>query len=155
MQLQATSITIDNAVETDIPTLCALLEDLFGIEADFEADTEAQRRGLAMLIAAPDRGMIKVARTAEGKVIGMVSAQLIISTAQGTPAAWLEDMIVHKDYRHAGIGRTLIDAVLQWCKEQGVTRAQILVDIENTPAVGYYQHLGWQPTQLQARRMFI
>ena len=120
------TITIDNATPSDIPALVELLAELFSIEADFKPDTERQ-----------------------------VSAQLVISTAQGTPSAWLEDMVVSPDYRSGGIGRQLLEAVQEWAKSKGATRAQLLVDTENLPAVGYYQHLGWEATQLQARRLFF
>ena len=40
-------------------------------------------------------------------------------------------------------------------KTKGATRAQLLVDTANIEALGYYQHLHWESTQLQARRMFL
>jgi ribosomal protein S18 acetylase RimI-like enzyme len=151
------TITIDNATPSDIPALVELLAELFSIEADFKPDTERQVLGLSLLLSNPEQAVIKVARDTSkvGKVIGMVSAQLVISTAQGTPSAWLEDMVVSPDYRSGGIGRQLLEAVQEWAKSKGATRAQLLVDTENLPAVGYYQHLGWEATQLQARRLFF
>jgi len=146
---------IDDATEADIPALVGLLAELFSIEKDFRPDTEKQIRGLGMLIGCPQQGVIKVARDENGKAIGMVSAQLVISTAQGAPSAWVEDMVVSPALRAQGLGRTLLDAALQWAKDKGATRAQLLVDTENTPAVGYYRHLGWESTQLQARRIFL
>ena len=149
------AIRIDDAAESDIPQLVALLATLFGIEADFRPDTAAQECGLRLLLAQPEHGVIKVARNDGGLAVGMVSAQLVISTAQGAPSAWVEDMVIREDYRNAGIGRRLMEALLAWCKAHGATRAQLLVDTENVPALGYYQHLGWEGTQLQARRIFL
>ena len=151
------TITIDNATPSDIPVLVELLAELFSIEADFKPDTERQVLGLSLLLSNAEQAVIKVARdTAKDcAVVGMVSAQLVISTAQGTPSAWLEDMVVSHEYRSAGIGRQLLDAVQEWAKARGATRAQLLVDTENLPAIGYYQHLGWESTQLQARRLFF
>ncbi len=146
---------IDDATEADIPALVGLLAELFSIEKDFRPDTEKQIRGLDMLIGCPQQGVIKVARDENGQVIGMVSAQLVISTAQGAPSAWVEDMVVSPAWRTQGLGRTLLDSALQWASDKGATRAQLLVDIENIPAVGYYRHLGWESTQLQARRIFL
>jgi GNAT superfamily N-acetyltransferase len=132
-----------------------LLAELFSIEKDFRPDTKKQIRGLGMLIGRPQQGVIKVARDKNGRVIGMVSAQLVISTAQGAPSAWVEDMVVSTAWRAQGLGRTLLDAALQWAIDKGATRAQLLVDIENTPAVDYYRHLGWKFTHLQTRRIFL
>lgn len=146
---------IDEATLNDIPALVNLLADLFSIEKDFSANASKQVRGLELIIASPERGVIKVVRDVQGKVIGMVSAQLVVSTAQGAASAWIEDMVISKDYRRAGLGKSLLSATLKWVTEQGATRAQLLVDIENISAGGYYQHLGWETTQLQARRIFL
>jgi len=79
----------------------------------------------------------------------------VISTAQGAHSAWLEDMIIHQKYRGLGLGKALLNEALAWVKQKGATRAQLLVDIENAPAAGYYKHLGWQKTQLEARKIFL
>ena len=146
---------LDDANLNDIPALTGLLAELFSIEKDFQADTAKQARGLEMLIANQENVVIKVARDLQGKTIGMVSAQLVISSAQGALSAWVEDMVISQDYRNAGLGKALLEAALQWAKSKGATRAQLLVDSENLPAVGYYKHLGWESTQLQARRTFL
>jgi GNAT superfamily N-acetyltransferase len=148
-------IVYGEANEADVPALVGLLAILFGIEKDFSADTSKQKTGLEMLLKNPQTATIQVARNTAGKAIGMVSAQLVISTAQGAKSAWVEDMVIDADYRGQGIGKQLLQNALQWAKNQGATRAQLLVDIENTEALGYYQHLNWQATQLQARRVFL
>jgi ribosomal protein S18 acetylase RimI-like enzyme len=146
---------ITPATIADIPQLVELLSQLFSIEKDFQPDRERQVRGLHLLISEPERGIIMVARNEEGKAVGMVSAQLVISTAQGAPSAWVEDMVISPEYRGAGTGKALLQSALDWAKEKGATRAQLLVDMENDPAIGYYRHLGWETTQLQARRIFF
>jgi len=146
---------ISDAVDSDIPMLISLLAELFSIEQDFSPDMTKQSRGLELLISLPEQGVIKVAKTNTNEIIGMVSAQLVISTAEGAPSAWIEDMVVKRDYRTQGIGRRLLDEALNWARSKGATRAQLLVDLDNTPALGYYDHLGWQGTRLGARRIFI
>lgn len=78
---------IDNALQSDISALVALLNTLFNIEVDFAANSDKQATALAIILKMPDRAVIKVARNENQQVIGMVSAQLVISTAQGTPSA--------------------------------------------------------------------
>jgi GNAT superfamily N-acetyltransferase len=148
-------IVYGDANEADIPALVGLLAILFGIEKDFSADFTKQKTGLEFLLKNPQTATIQVARNSAGKAIGMVSAQLVISTAQGAKSAWVEDMVINADYRGQGIGKQLLQNALDWAKNQGATRAQLLVDVENSKAVGYYQHLDWQATQLQARRVFL
>jgi len=145
---------IRDATPADVPELNRLLDDLFSIEQDFQPNTENQERGMLLLLQHPDRGCIKVAEEG-GRIIGMVSAQLVISTAEGAPSAWVEDMVVRDGWRGQGIGRALLDSLMDWAQSKGATRAQLLVDLDNEPALGYYQHLGWQTTKLGARRIAL
>lgn len=146
---------IEDATPDDVVELIRLLDALFSIEQDFHPDTGRQERGLRLLIDLPDRAVIKVARDDAGQIAGMVSAQLVISTAEGAPSAWVEDMVVREDIRSQGMGRALLESLMQWAQSKGATRAQLLVDLDNTPAIGYYDHLGWQATRLGARRLML
>ncbi len=148
-------INYTEATASDLDALVSLLAILFNIEQDFSPDFSKQKTGLTLLLQNQQTASIQVAKNAEGKVIGMVTAQLVISTAQGAASAWIEDMVVDPAYRSHGIGKTLLQNSIDWAKSKGATRAQLLVDIENTPALAYYQHLKWEATQLQARRIFL
>lgn len=149
------NIVFNEATTLDIPDLSKLLSVLFSIEKDFIPDFTKQQKGLALLIQNNANATIQVARDASGKVIGMVSAQLVISTAEGAASAWIEDMVVDANYRGQGIGKQLLKYVRAWAKAKGATRAQLLVDITNTDAIAYYKQLNWEATQLQARRVFL
>lgn len=148
-------ITYNEAIETDIADLVSLLSVLFSIEKDFTPDLTNQQKGLELLLKNNATATIQVARNSAGKVIGMVTAQLVISTAQGAASAWIEDMVVDAEYRGCGVGKELLQQTLAWVKTKGATRAQLLVDITNTDALSYYEHLKWESTQLQARRVFL
>ena len=148
-------ITYSQANETDIADLVNLLSLLFNIEKDFNPDTSKQQKGLELLLKNCTTATIQVAKNDTGKMIGMVSAQLVISTAEGAPSAWVEDMVIDATYRGHGIGKQLLKNTLAWAKNKGATRAQLLVDTANSDALGYYQHLNWETTQLQARRVIL
>ncbi len=153
------SLLIRAALSSDIPALSALLHQLFSIEQDFTPDNAKQVAGLTQLLQHPERGTILIAQNASsedsGEVIAMVSAQLVISTAQGSPSAWIEDMVVEQAWRSQGVGRQLLTAILDWARLKGATRAQLLVDMDNPPALAYYDHLGWRSTRLQARQLML
>ena len=149
------NITYSEALPGDITSLASLLSVLFNIEKDFNPDLTKQKIGLELLIKNKATTTIQVARNSTGKVIGMVTAQLVISTAQGAPSAWVEDMVVDSAYRGRGVGKKLLQHTQEWAKAKGATRAQLLVDIKNEGALGYYRHLKWETTQLQARRVYF
>jgi len=144
-------VSIRRATSRDLDALVRLLGVLFSIEADFAPDVERQRRGLAMLLATPERAAVLVAERA-GAVAGMVTAQLVVSTAEGGPSALVEDMVVEANERRHGVGRALLAAAEAWAAERGATRLQLLADRENAPALRFYERLGWRWTQLVCLR---
>jgi GNAT superfamily N-acetyltransferase len=135
------------AEERDLEVLIGLLQALFSIEADFRPDPDRQRRGLARLLAEPARAAVLVAER-RGAVVGMVTAQLVVSTSEGGPSAWVEDLVVAEEERGRGIGRRLLDAIEAWARAEGATRLQLLADRENAPALAFYARLGWRSTRL-------
>jgi GNAT superfamily N-acetyltransferase len=149
------TISIKPATSDDIESLVKLLNALFSIEQDFTPNEDAQRSGLRMLLDNPNNGQIFVAHHPQAKVIGMVSAQLVISTAMGAPSAWLEDMVIFEPFRGQGVGKMLLESAKQWAKSKGAKRLQLVADADNEPALAFYKHLNWQPTRLFAWKKII
>lgn len=147
-----TAYAIQAARREDIPALILLLDTLFTIEQDFTPDHSTQQKGLELLLQQPDMAYIAVAKNDAGKVIGMASAQLVVSTAEGAFSAWIEDVVVDANYRQHGIGSALLNNVLDWAAAKGATRAQLLADLDNAPALDFYQRIGWKKTRLVAHR---
>ena len=146
-------IRIEPALAPDIPELLKLLASLFAIERDFAFDAARQRRGLERLLAEPrDRSTVLLARE-NGAVAGMASGQMVISTAEGAPSVWIEDVVVATPFRGRGVGRALLRGVLDWAAGHGATRAQLLADRDNDQALAFYRHLGLERTNLVALRL--
>jgi GNAT superfamily N-acetyltransferase len=139
------------ASTTDLPILVRLLEQLFSLEADFAPNAEAQRLGLALMLSDPRTRIVLVAER-EGAVIGMVTGQLTVSTAEGGLSVLVEDMVVEAAHRGTGVGNALLGAVEEWARARGATRLQLLADRENAPALAFYDRAGWRSTQLVCLR---
>jgi GNAT superfamily N-acetyltransferase len=139
---------IRNGRTDDLDTLAALLRQLFSIEADFTVDAGRQQRGLfLMLDGCLKHRCVKVAEV-NGEVVGMVTAQLLISTAEGGAVALVEDMVVDGHYRGRGIGRQLMAAIEAWSREHGASRLQLLADRTNFSGLDFYDKIGWRPTRM-------
>jgi GNAT superfamily N-acetyltransferase len=149
--MSANELNIRSATTGDIPALVALLSSLFSIEADFDIDTERQECGLALMLERPDERCILLAES-DGKIVGMVTLQVLISTAEGGPVGLIEDMVVHESARGRGVGKKLLAAMETWAWERGLTRLQLLADNANTGALRFYEREGWDTTQLVCRR---
>jgi len=132
--------------------MVGLLELLFAIEVDFTADATRQSRGLALLLQQP-LARIMVAED-EGRVVGMCSGQLTVSTAEGGFSLLVEDLVVTPDCRGRRIGPRLIEAVARWAAGHGAMRMQLLADRDNKSALNFYHRLGWQGTSLICLRRY-
>ena len=138
------------ALAADIDALLQLLDALFTIEQDFTPDRERQRRGIEMLLQAPD-AYVAVAEH-EGAVIGMATLQVVISTAEGGSSGLIEDVVVRESHRGRGIGQMLMNHLVAWAENRGLSRLQLLADQDNRPALDFYRKQGWSMTRLIALR---
>jgi GNAT superfamily N-acetyltransferase len=144
------SCVIRAAKAADVPAMAGLLADLFKIETEFPIDRTKQERALRMIIERPSAAAWVA--ECDGQVVGMVTAQTVVSTAEGGESIWIEDVIVRDGWRRKGIGRRLVQAVEQWCAARGVTRMQLLADGGNEDAMAFYPHRGWTRTGMVAFR---
>ena len=144
-------IQIDFAITDDLPQLVDLLAELFTLESDFHPDHDKQLRGLQMIIDQPALGRLFVLRI-DGKVVGMANALVTVSTAEGGQVLLLEDVIVRSEHRVRGLGRRLVEHVLDWAREQGMLRVTLLVDRDNQSALNFYHKLGFENSHMMVLR---
>lgn len=142
-------MVIRRAKVDDIDILVRLLESLFVIETDFSIDIQKQQKGLSLMLEQSDRSCILVAECNE-KVIGMCTGQLLVSTAEGSLKAIVEDVVVVEDKRGLGIGSALLLEIEKWAIGCGVNRIDLLADQRNHRALNFYNNQKWKRTELIA-----
>lgn len=81
------------------------------------------------------------------KLIGLLRA-----VGDGMTVALLQDILVHPEYQHRGIGRRLVAGFLQ--RYRNVRQIYVLTD--NMPeTVGFYQAVGFTPLENVHYRAFV
>lgn len=138
---------IRKAKYSDISGMIRLLRILFSIEIDFSFNEQTQQTGLEMMLDDCTTRYIMVAEQKQ-QIVGMCTAQILVSTAEGGIVALVEDMVVEDAHRGEGIGRDLLLAIEVWALARGVKRIQLLADQKNTPALEFYKRMDWKSTQL-------
>lgn len=139
-------ITIENAKEEDLKEMANLLSVLFEIESDFEIDFEKQYEGIKYLFDSSGSDLL-VAKH-ENSVVGMVTMQRLISSAEGNFIGQIEDLVVKEDYRKMGVGSRLINKIRNIAQEYGYKRIQLAADVNNDNALRFYTRRGLKRTQL-------
>jgi aminoglycoside 6'-N-acetyltransferase I len=117
---------------TELPDVTSMMRDLWpdGGHYDFSDET------------------VLVWERPTGGLGGFVSFSLR-SWAEGcesTPVPYIEGWWVAPDLRRAGIGRALIAAVEQWCRDNGHVELGSDVDHENARSLEAHVALGFEPT---------
>jgi GNAT superfamily N-acetyltransferase len=138
----------------DIEPCARLLGVLFSQELEFVPDIELQKKGLEMIISAPDTGTIFVCEH-EGMIVGMVMLLSTVSTALGARVAILEDMVVDQAFRCQGIGSLLLQYACKWAESNGVARITLLTDLDNESAHRFYAGKGFKRSDMVVFRKKI
>jgi len=139
-------ITIEKAQKSDLPDMAHLLSILFRIESDFEINYNKQLSGITTLFNAENTDLL-VAKH-EGSVIGMVTMQRLISSAEGDFIGQIEDLVVKDEYRKMGVGSRLINKIRYIAQEYEYKRIQLAADINNDNALRFYSKRGFRRTNL-------
>ncbi len=149
------SFTVRKAGPDDIRELIPLLKLLFTIEEDFVFNEDIHTKGLSLLFQEPDDKAVVLVAESDGKIVGMVTAQITVSTAAGGFSAWMEDLVVDRDYQGRGIGQKLTEEILVWCREKGCLRVQLLADKDNFPALEFYRKDSWEGSNMIPLKKFL
>jgi GNAT superfamily N-acetyltransferase len=85
-----------------------------------------------------------VALTASGRAVGAVGLgaadDSLTEEERRFRTPWLLGLVVHRDYRHQGIGRRLVAALENLTRERGFADIWVATGDD---AVGFYQRCGW------------
>lgn len=145
---------IDEATFSDIPQMCELLALLFAQEHEFHPDPFKQRAALNALVCNPQRGRIFVLRDDE-TVLGMVSVQIVVSTACGGDVLLLEDLVVTPACRNRGYGSALLGHTVDFARYSGYKRITLLTDSLNAEARRFYGRHGFSASNMTPYRMLF
>ena len=77
----------------------------------------------------------------DGVVVGMASGVHYVHPDK-EPELWINEVGVAPTHRNRGIGKQLLEALLQRGRELGCTEAWVLTDRENSPAMRMYAGAG-------------
>ena len=96
------------------------------------------------LARAVERGDLELlAAWADGRPVGVTVLAFRPSISLGATFASIEDLYVKSDARRRGVGRALLGAVGERCKQRGVS----YVEVQTAEAAAFYISLGYEPEE--------
>jgi len=145
---------IEQATLEDLPQLVDLLHDLFSMEGDFSPDRSRQMRGLRLILEQPNRGRIFVLRQHD-RILGMINLLFTISTAEGGFVILLEDVVVHRDFRHLGYGALLLSHAIEYARKKDFHRITLLTDKLNEESQRFFERHGFFKSKMIPMRIVL
>lgn len=136
----ATFATVDPAGPEATVALAAYFDEL---DARFPRGFDpGDATGAGVSTMAPPRGTFLVGRSDDGTVIGCGGVQELDDDTAEVKRMW-----IHADWRGAGLGRRLLDALEQRCVDLGYTRVVLDTNATLTEAIAMYESAGYSPTE--------
>jgi ribosomal protein S18 acetylase RimI-like enzyme len=90
----------------------------------------------------------------DGKIIGFILGMivdLLPDIFAQEPGGFLADIYVDSAYRRSGIGRSLVEALIHWFREQGVTHFDWHVAAHNPDAIAFWHSIGGREVMMRMR----
>ncbi len=135
------NLTLRFAEEKDIPVIFSLIKELAQYEKlidDVTATEDILRENLF--------GYKKYAEVILAEYNNQPAGQALFfhnfSTFKGKPGIYLEDLYVKPEYRGRGIGKALLNKLIETAKERKCARVEWVVLDWNKPAIDFYKNLG-------------
>lgn len=79
-------------------------------------------------------------------VVGFVSAVIYVHPDKPAPELWINEIGVASTHQRQGIGKALMQAILEEAKRSGCSEAWVLTDRGNLPAMAMYKSAGGEET---------
>ena len=75
-------------------------------------------------------------------VVGFISAVIYLHPDKPAPELWINEIGVAPTHQRQGIGKSLLQAMLDHAKQSGCAEAWVLTDRANLPAMAMYKSTG-------------
>lgn len=76
------------------------------------------------------------------QIIGTITYYETISTFSGDTGLYIEDMYIRSDYQRKGIGKKLLDSMIDETKKQGYSKLEWQCAVDNPGAMEFYKKMG-------------
>ena len=130
-------IVIREAEKTDFIQILQLFREF----AAFEKQPDAVTNSVERMIKEKDHFNCFVAETNDKRIIGYATYFFTYYTWVGK-CLYMDDLYVKPEFRAKGIGKRLMNSVIEFAKSSGCHKLRWQVSKWNKPAVEFYQSLG-------------
>lgn len=137
------SLKIIPAVEGDLPSIKKLLAELIeAVEDNDEFNIESSINNCHELMQDSSNYMLVAKEDIE--ILGFANFTTRKSIMHQGPSGLIDELIVSKSSRSSGIGKRLILAVIDKCRELGCSEVEVSTEKSNAKARRFYKSCGFE-----------
>ncbi len=137
------NILVREATESDLPAIGKLLEDL----ADVMDSTEGIDTGIALRtcehLLNDDKSHFLVAAK-EKSPVGFINFTVRQTILHRSPSASIDELVVAEGYRSKGVGKQLVLAAVEKCRQLGCCEVEASTEKTNLEAREFYKQCGFE-----------
>ena len=137
-------LRIEAASEAEIPLLLTFVKELAAYEKLLDHVSVTEERLRQALFGNHSRVNAVIAYV-DNLPVAFAIYFFNLSTFEGRPGLYIEDIFVRPTFRRAGIGRKLFRFLSQTAREHGCCRIELSVLNWNEQAMQFYRNLGGEP----------
>ena len=135
-------IIIRKANESELPIIVELMKELIDSMDDVEDfDIDIVSENCRSLLGDVNSS-IMIAEI-DGLVVGVIKFSTRKTFLHSGLSGLIDELVVAKNYRGKGIGKQLICAVTEKCKQLGCCEVEVSTEFTNTNAMKFYKSCGF------------
>ena len=132
---------IVEAIDKDLEIIAQMMVKLWP-GCNLAEETENNRQLLES-----ERDILLLAKDDLGQSMGFIHLNLRFEYVEGTetsPVGYIEAIFVEETSRHTGVGKALVLAGENWCREKGCLETGSDTEIINQSSIDFHHRLGYQ-----------
>jgi GNAT superfamily N-acetyltransferase len=136
-------ILIREATGADLPAIGRLLEDL----TNAMDDTEGIDVGIALRTCEhllKDAGSHLLVAEIEGTPVGFINFTIRQTILHRSPSALIDELVVAEEYQGKDVGKQLMLAAIEKCKQLGCCEVEVSTEKTNVKARKFYKKCGFE-----------
>lgn len=138
-----TDILIREAMKSDLQTIEKLMAELIEVIEDTEGiDIKLVGENCRDLLS--DANSYFLVAEIEGEVAGFINFTTRKTILHSGPSGLIDELIITKKYRGKGIGKRLVLAAIERCKQLGCCEVEVSTEKVNTKAREFYKKCGFE-----------
>jgi GNAT superfamily N-acetyltransferase len=136
-------ILIRKATKSDLPAIGKLLEDLTNaMDVTEGIDIEIAIKTCERLLNDASSHILVAA--IEGTPVGLINFTIRQTILHRSPSALIDELVVAEEYQGKGVGKQLVLAALEKCRQLGCCEVEVSTEKTNLKARKFYKRCGFE-----------